>query len=112
MCTMCTFVCTLTNNGTRLQALNTNALSQMCTMCTICARARMWENSITLIDTLSLRLKSGAEKKHSHVRKIYLYGTHGTHLSESFIYKGFPVFTFFKNPKHMVHIVHINNNNW
>lgn len=110
MCTMCTVMCTLENNGTHLQAFNTKAFSLVCTMCTIHAHARMREISKThTFDFLSIILNTQLSKKHSHVRESYLNGTHGTHLSESFIYKGFPVFTFFKNLTHMVHMVHIDN---
>lgn len=112
MCTMCTFMCTISNNGTRPQALYINAFKPMCTMCTICARARIRKCNIgNVLDSLKSLLKPQL-KKHSHVRGFYINGTHGTHLSESFIYKGFPVFTFSRNHKQIVHMVHTDNNKW
>lgn len=112
MCTMCTVVCTLKNNGTHPQAFNINAFRAVCTMCTIHAHTRTREISkATTYNFLSIILNIHLSKKHSHVREYYLNGTHGTHLSESFIYKGFPVFTFFKNLTHMINMVHIDNKN-
>lgn len=107
MCTMCTFMCTILINGTRLQALYINAFKSMCTMCTICVHARIRKSNISIVSTTFKRLLKPSLKKHSHVRELYINGTHGTHLSESYIYKGFPVFTFSKNHKQIVHMVHI-----
>lgn len=112
MCTLCTFMCTIINNGTRLQALYINASKQMCTVCTICAHARIRKINIDIVLTTFIVLLKPTLKKHSHVRELYINGTHGTHLSESFIYKGFPVFTFSKNHKQIVNMVHTDNYKW
>lgn len=107
MCTVCTFMCTVPSNRTHLQALYINAFKPMCTMCTICAHARIRKSNISIVLTAFETLLNPSLKKHSHVREIYINGTHGTHLNESYIYKGFPVFTFSKNHKQIVHMVHI-----
>ncbi|MBF6745459.1 hypothetical protein HN285_03025 [Acinetobacter baumannii] len=112
MCTLCTFMCTIINNGTRLQALYINASKQMCTVCTICAHARIRKINIDIVLTTFKVLLKPTLKKHSHVRELYINGTHGTHLSESFTYKGFPVFTFSKNHKQIVNMVHTDNYKW
>lgn len=112
MCTMCTFMCTLKPNGTHLQAFKIKAFSPVCTMCTIHAHThtRKTYQPFTYIFKRLGPIKCDP-KKHTHVRETYLNGTHGTHLSESFIYKGFPVFTFSKNPTHNGTQVHIDNKN-